>query len=191
MVLRGILRAGISLYRPQTLVVFVLALLSSFALLCSSVFMASAQDAAATFTLEGNALVLPAPITFETGAADLTPEGESALGYVKAYLEAKSYITLLRVEVHTDSAGTESYNQAISEQRALAAARFLVSQGVDCARLLPVGFGSNKPIADNSTAEGRAKNRRVEVVNAALRGRLIGGMPADGGGRIAGDPCAR
>ena len=59
--------------------------------------------------------------------------------------------------------------------------------GVDCKRLIAVGFGSAKPVADNSTPEGKAQNRRVSFFNAALRGRLIGGMPADGGGQIAGD----
>ncbi len=173
--------------RPWVCAVLVL-LLGVFA---ATFAFESEQASAQEFTLGGNALSLPVPVTFKTGAAELTSEGEQALGHVKAYLDAKSYITLLRVEVHTDSTGTEPHNQALSEQRALAVARFLVAQGVDCARLLPVGFGSNKPVADNSTAEGRAENRRVEFVNAALRGRLIGGMPADGGGQIAGDPCAR
>jgi len=52
-----------------------------------------------------------------------------------------------------------------------------------------VGFGANKPVAANDTAEGRARNTRVEVAMAQLRGRAIGGMPVDGGGLVAGDPC--
>jgi hypothetical protein len=48
---------------------------------------------------------------------------------------------------------------------------------------------TTKPVADASTPEGRAANVRIDAINAALRGRLIGGMPADGGGQLAGDPC--
>lgn len=61
--------------------------------------------------------------------------------------------------------------------------------GADCKRLIAVGFGSTKPVADNNTAEGKAANRRVSFINAALRSRPIGGMPVDGGGKVAGDIC--
>ena len=61
--------------------------------------------------------------------------------------------------------------------------------GVDCKRLVAVGFGNTKPVADNSTPDGKARNSRVSFFNAALRDRLIGGMPADGGGKVAGDAC--
>jgi OmpA-OmpF porin, OOP family len=65
----------------------------------------------------------------------------------------------------------------------------LVALGVDCKRLLPVGFGSNKPVADNSSPEGKMKNRRINFVIAALRSKTIGGLPADGGGKTAGNAC--
>ncbi|MSP61093.1 MAG: OmpA family protein [Myxococcales bacterium] len=109
--------------------------------------------------------------------------------HVKAYLDAKAYISLLRIEVHTDAQGDDRYNQALSEKRALAVARWLAQHGVDCKRVIAVGFGETKPAADNATVEGRAKNRRTLFINAALRGRPIGGVPVDGGGRVAGDPC--
>ena len=64
-----------------------------------------------------------------------------------------------------------------------------MAHGVACDRLVAVGFGNNKPIADNSTAEGKSHNRRIAVINAALRGRAIGGMPLDGGGQDAGAVC--
>ncbi len=98
----------------------------------------------------------------------------------------KTYISLLRIEGHSDNQGD---TQLLTEKRALAVAKALAGKGVACARLLPVGFGSSKPVADNATADGRAKNRRIEAVNAQLRGRPIGGMPVDGGGKVAGDPC--
>jgi OOP family OmpA-OmpF porin len=106
---------------------------------------------------------------------------------VRAYLEAKSYISSLRIEGHGDDAAS----QALTEKRALAVARWLVAKGVDCKRLVAVGFGNTKPVADNSTPEGKAQNRRIAFFNAGLRGRAIGGEPLDGGGKLAGDTCAK
>jgi OOP family OmpA-OmpF porin len=62
--------------------------------------------------------------------------------------------------------------------------------GVDCKRLLPVGFGETRPIASNKTAEGRAKNRRTDFVNAAIAGKAIDVTALDAGGVAAGDPCS-
>jgi len=70
-------------------------------------------------------------------------------------------------------------------------ARGLVEKGVDCKRLVPVGFANTKPVAENATPEGKAKNCRMAFVNAALRDRPIGGLPVDGDGKLAGDPCAK
>ncbi len=142
-----------------------------------------------TFELDGNNLTVPAPILFETGSDTIKPESAPALEHVVAYLGDKSYISLMRVEVHSDSQGNANYNQTLTEKRALAIARALVGKGVDCKRLIPVGFGDSKPVAPNDSADGRAQNRRTVFANAKLRGRAIGGMPVDGGGREAGDPC--
>lgn len=147
---------------------------------------ALAQDA---FSLNGNELVVPGPVVFKTASAELAPESEVVLAHVKAYLDAKSYISTLRIEGHTDSQGDAAQNLKLSGERALAVARWLVAKGVDCKRLMPVGFGQDKPIAPNDTPEGRAQNRRISFVNAALRDRAIGGMPMDGGGQVAGSPC--
>ncbi len=125
------------------------------------------------FELEGHTLKLPEPVRF----AENVPSGP-ALEHAFAYLEAKSYISTLRIEVHAP-------DQAQSEARALAVAEWLVRKGIDCKRLLPVGFGATKPVA----APGAPQNWRTEFVNAAMRGKAIGGMPLDGGGKIAGDPC--
>ncbi|MDP2314782.1 MAG: OmpA family protein [Pseudomonadota bacterium] len=152
---------------------------------------ALAQDApapdASTVTLDGNKLVLPGPITFQTASATLSPESDAAIAAAAAWLQAKSFISTARVEGHGDADGDAS--QALSEARAMAVAKALVAKGVDCKRLLAVGFGGNKPVADNGTAEGKAQNRRVEIHNAAMRDRPIGGMPLDGGGRVAGNVC--
>lgn len=150
----------------------------------------SAQEAAPkrTFEIADGSLVMPAPVVFQTGTDQLTPEGEAALEHVKAYLEAKSYVTLLRIEGHLAPVDGTDIND-LSRKRSLAAARWLVKNGVDCKRLMPVGFGETKPITTNQTAEGRSLNTRMTFVNAELMGKAIGGMPVDGGGMVAGDPC--
>lgn len=142
-----------------------------------------------TFQIENNSLVLPSTIVFETGSDKIKPESETALNHVLAYLTEKTYITLLRVEGHVFNAGNEQKNQLLSEKRAFAVCKWLINKGIDCKRLLAVGFGSNKPIVDNSTPAGKLQNTRIAFVNAQLRGRSIGGFPIDGGGLIAPDPC--
>ena len=166
-------------------------LLAVSLLLCTSMAFAQAPPRAKTteFKLEGNALKLPGPVVFETGSDKLSPVSDEVLQVVADYLDAKSYISLLRIEGHTDSDGNPSGNQTLSEKRAMSVARWLIVKGVDCKRLIPVGFGGNKPVAPNDTPDNKAQNRRMMFVNAALRGHAIGGMSVDGGGRVAGDPC--
>lgn len=135
-------------------------------------------------------LVLSRQILFDTGTAVLKPESDLILEVVYTYLTSKPDLSIIRIEGHSDSQGMTEANQKMTEDRAAAVARALVARGLDCTRVLPVGFGETKPIADNATAEGRAQNRRIELVPAALRGHPIGGMPVDGGGRVAGDPCS-
>lgn len=142
-----------------------------------------------TFQTEGNQLKLPGPVVFKTGSAELAPESDEVLSIVKEYLDAKPQITLLRIEGHTDSDGDDKANQKLSEERSMSVARWLIAKGIDCKRLHPVGFGESKPIADNNTPEGKAQNRRTAFVNAALKGKPIAGLPIDGGGKYAGDPC--
>jgi OOP family OmpA-OmpF porin len=141
------------------------------------------------FETEGGQLKLPGPVVFETGKAVLKPESDAVLDIVRQYLEAKPEITLLRIEGHTDNVGIAAENQTLSEARSMAVARWLVGKGISCKRLLPVGFGQDKPVGDNKTPEGRESNRRTAFVNAELKGKPIGGMPVDGGGKTAGDPC--
>ena len=141
--------------------------------------LAAAQ--APAFKLENNTLVLPAPLVFTGDALD---EGASraALEHVKRFLEEKSYVSLLRIEGHV-GAGAEAQPQ--SRLRALAVARWLVSHGVACTRVLPVAFGASKPVSAVA-----AENTRMALIVAGLRGRLIGGLPGDGGGEVAGEACA-
>ena len=140
---------------------------------------APAQPAAeprVEYQLDGNRLVLPGPITFS--GKQLDPASDPALEHARGYLAAKDAITVLRIEGHAD-------DQALSEQRAVEVGRWLVGHGIDCKRLLAVGFGPTKPIADASTPEGKAQNTRIELHNAALRGRPIGGASLEGGGQVA------
>jgi OOP family OmpA-OmpF porin len=131
------------------------------------------------YQLAGQRLVLPGPLVFQAGSAALDPASDPALEHARSYLTDKDYITTMRVEGHAD-------DQALSEARAVAVARWLVAKGIDCKRLVAVGFGPNKPIA----ATGAPENTRVELHNAALRDHPIGGAPLDGGGNpAAGDLC--
>jgi OmpA-OmpF porin, OOP family len=162
-----------------------------FILLILTGFYGSAQD----YVIKNGEVIIGKLVQFKPGSAELTQESDEALLIIKKYLADKNYISLLRIENHMDqNAGetvisNEAANQKLTEQRSLAVCRRLIGLGVDCRRLLPVGFGSSKPIAENSTSEGRALNRRTCFVNAALKDRPIGGLPVDGGGIVAGNSC--
>lgn len=153
-------------------------------MLLGFIMLATRLDAQ-TPTIENNQLKLNGTVQFKTGSDKLEKASDSLLMQVKNFLDSKPYISLLRVEGHT-APGNETNNQLLSEKRALAICRWLVAKGVDSKRLLPVGFGSTKPAFDNATPEGRAQNTRTVFAIAALNGHLIGGMPADGGGKVAG-----
>ena len=154
-------------------------------LLAFFAFTLQAQD----YKLEGSEVKIVKPVEFEAGTAKLKPESTAALQIIKQYLDDKSYISMLRVEAHTDNSADPAASQALSEKRALAVCKKLIELGVDCKRLIAVGFGDTKPVADNSTPDGKAENSRVTFVNVSLRGHVIGGMPIDGGGRVAGEVC--
>jgi len=102
-------------------------------------------------------------IEFDTGKATLRPESEKVLGDVLTLLQAQPDWKM-KIEGHTDSTGTKAGNQTLSQQRAAAVVAWLVKNGVAQPRLTAVGLGDTKPIADNGTPDGRAKNRRVELV---------------------------
>jgi OmpA-OmpF porin, OOP family len=161
-------------------------------LLTASLLTATLASAGAKrFEIVDGALVVPHPITFVSGKDSLTSESAEAIAFVADYLTEKAAISTLRIEVHADSTGSDTFNQSLTEKRSFAVGKALVARGVDCKRLIAVGFGSTKPVADNKTPEGKAKNRRTVFANAALRGKAIGGAPLDGGGKVAGDLCAK
>jgi OOP family OmpA-OmpF porin len=102
-------------------------------------------------------------IEFESGKTVLAPGGKDKLEAVVEFLNNQGEV---QVDVfgHTDAQGKDSYNQALSEGRAKSVMEYLVSRGVSASRLSSKGFGETQPIATNETVEGRAQNRRVELL---------------------------
>lgn len=99
-------------------------------------------------------------IYFITGSAKLSSKSNAALGEVVKILNDDKDLKL-SIEGHTDNVGKDEYNQTLSEKRAASVRTYLVTKGVDESRLTSAGFGEMQPIADNKTAAGRSKNRRV------------------------------
>ena len=102
-------------------------------------------------------------INFDTGKSDIKSESQPIIDQI-ADMMKKNPELQTGIEGHTDNVGKVKDNQVLSEQRAKAVVAALVKQGIDAKRLTSVGLGQDKPIADNKTEEGRAKNRRVELV---------------------------
>jgi outer membrane protein OmpA-like peptidoglycan-associated protein len=113
-------------------------------------------------------LDMPAAITFGFDSYALRPESFGVLDRVAETLREYDQ-TIIEVAGHTDSVGTQSYNQRLSEQRAQSVANHLGSRGINSQRMMVTGAGPNYPIASNATDEGRAKNRRVEITLVPLR----------------------
>ena len=117
-------------------------------------------------------------VLFDTGKYTLKPDAREKLAKVSGILLAYPGLAV-QVEGYTDNVGGEEYNQKLSEQRAQTVGDYLISQGVSSANVTATGFGLNHPVADNSTAEGRAQNRRVNLV---VSGSAIGVEKQSAGG---------
>lgn len=115
-------------------------------------------------TRNGNDLILnmPGNITFATDSAALKTSFNEVLDSVILVLN-KFNQTLIEAAGHTDSTGAASYNQTLSYNRARSVGNYLIDHGINVDRVLTVGHGEERPIADNRTAEGRQQNRRVEL----------------------------
>jgi len=102
-------------------------------------------------------------VLFDTGKYTLKTGTQISLAKVAGILQAYPGLKL-QVEGYTDSVGGDEYNQKLSENRADAVRDFLLTQGVQQANITATGYGKSKPVADNATAQGRAQNRRVNLV---------------------------
>ncbi|RPI77679.1 MAG: OmpA family protein [Desulfobacteraceae bacterium] len=102
-------------------------------------------------------------INFDTNKATIKPESQSIVDQIAKMLKDNPKLNV-SIEGHTDSVGTPANNKTLSKQRADAVVAALVKQGIDAKRLSAIGWGQDKPIADNRSEEGKAKNRRVEIV---------------------------
>lgn len=113
---------------------------------------------------EGDELLLrmPSGVTFATNQSVIQPQFQPTLDQVAQTL-AEYPKTMIDVLGHTDSDGSEAYNQALSERRAQSVSSYLGSHGIAAVRMTATGYGETRPIASNETPDGKASNRRVEI----------------------------
>ena len=112
----------------------------------------------------GMVITLSGSVLFVTNHSDLLPGAQVKLNDVANALTKQDAESKITIEGHTDSQGEASYNQDLSQRRAQSVRDYLVSRGISADRVTAQGFGLTRPIADNASAEGRANNRRVEIV---------------------------
>jgi outer membrane protein OmpA-like peptidoglycan-associated protein len=112
----------------------------------------------------GMVITLSGSVLFASAKWDLLPGARVKLNEVADALSKQDPLSKIVVEGHTDSQGGVSYNQDLSQHRAQAVLDYLVSRGVSADRVSAQGFGSTRSVADNNSPEGRANNRRVEIV---------------------------
>lgn len=108
-------------------------------------------------------ITLGAHALFDTDKSNLRPEGMRELDDVAAKLKSFNSIESITVVGHTDSVGTDAYNQGLSERRAASVKDYLVKQGISSSVISTSGMGESSPVASNKTREGRQQNRRVEI----------------------------
>jgi outer membrane protein OmpA-like peptidoglycan-associated protein len=112
---------------------------------------------------EGIIVNFNSKVLFATNKFELTENSKATLNDLAVILN-KYPDTDLTVQGHTDSSGSDAYNQTLSEKRAGSVSDYLKLQGIDQGRITPVGFGETQPVASNDTSEGRTENRRVTFV---------------------------
>jgi OmpA-OmpF porin, OOP family len=101
-------------------------------------------------------------VNFDFDKSTLKPVARDILDHAVTVIQP-SASSRFRISGHTDSVGSDAYNQGLSERRAKSVGDYLVEHGVQAQRLDAVGYGESRPVATNDTVEGRAKNRRVEI----------------------------
>ncbi|HET9959706.1 MAG TPA: OmpA family protein, partial [Polyangiaceae bacterium] len=130
----------------------------------ASALAALANVAPVTQESRGTVITLSGAVIFASGRAELLPGARNKLDQVATALAQAGQSGKIVVEGHTDSRGSASMNEELSQRRAAAVRDYLISKGVSADRMEAQGMGPSRPIADNDTAEGRANNRRVEIV---------------------------
>lgn len=115
----------------------------------------------------GTVITLPGGVLFTSGGKTLSPTARQSLDRVASALVEQTSESRVVIEGHTDARGSDTKNQELSQQRAEAVRDYLVQKGMDAQRVAAVGKGEESPIADNESAEGRATNRRVEIIVSA------------------------
>ena len=113
-------------------------------------------------------LDMPSAITFGFDSSSLNPAFHGTLDRLASTMNEYGQ-TIIEIAGHTDSVGTDSYNQTLSVQRAQAVANYLMARGVNRERIIVTGAGESRPVASNDTEAGRAENRRVEITIVPLR----------------------
>jgi outer membrane protein OmpA-like peptidoglycan-associated protein len=143
-----------------------------------------APPAAEPIVRKGAKINLPAALIFEAGSAALSddPSNQQLLEQLLAFLKKNAAVTKMRIEGHTDPSGDEAANLKLSGERALTVKQWLIGKGIKTDRLIATGFGGKKPIADGTTAEGKAQNERLQFRVATLNGRRYLGLELLGGG---------
>ena len=129
---------------------------------CDGVPVAQAAAQAPVTAPTATKVVLNADTFFDFDKSTIKPEGRKILDQVASQAESINLETLIATG-HTDSIGTVAYNQKLSERRANAVKKYLISKGIDANHIYAEGKGKSSPVASNKTREGRAKNRRVEI----------------------------
>jgi len=122
----------------------------------------SFEEVVLTITYEAPKSFTLNSIQFETGKATLKASSYILLQDLVEMMKLKSTMKIM-ISGHTDSDGDDATNLVLSQKRADAVKQYLVSKGIDAKRIMALGYGETKPVADNSTPEGKAKNRRTEV----------------------------
>ncbi|MCU7906026.1 MAG: OmpA family protein [Candidatus Thiodiazotropha sp. (ex Epidulcina cf. delphinae)] len=122
------------------------------------------ENTGVSVTRNGDNIILnlPGNITFEVDKTDVKPGFVEILGSVSLVLNEYTS-TMIEVAGHTDSSGSESYNQLLSQQRAHSVSGILTRKGIDAVRIDTIGYGESRPTGSNATASGRRQNRRVEL----------------------------
>jgi outer membrane protein OmpA-like peptidoglycan-associated protein len=136
----------------------------------------------------GMVITLSGSVLFPSGGDTLSPSAQQSLDQVAEALKEQSPEGPIVIEGHTDSRGSAETNEQLSQKRAQAVASYLATRGIDGSRIQVVGRGENQPVASNDTTDGRASNRRVEIVlggRGSAQGTTIGTMPKPSGGGAA------